>query len=270
MVPALHRLKNGMPAATCSRCDRVNLGAMVLASRGCLSQDSVDERGDRSSRRANVSSHACRVVDMNGRKHCACSRAIVAPSRRFFLAALAAAVISPTGAHAQAGGSASSEDIRVMRMALDEARQGDFPFGAVIVRDGSVIARGHNVGPTTHDPTAHGEMVAIRRCLDDFVSSDRFSDDQTGRARQRGFFNLLPSGLPKPCVGFLLAIGLALARDDEELSRYQSCRTRLRVTRIGPQIDEQQPRTGLHTCSHLAQQFDVVRYREDVGGVCDD
>jgi len=32
---------------------------MVLASRGCLSQDSVDERGDRSSRRANVSFHAC-------------------------------------------------------------------------------------------------------------------------------------------------------------------------------------------------------------------
>jgi hypothetical protein len=39
---------------------------------------------------------------MNGRKHCACSRAVVAPSRRFFLAGLAAAVISPTGAHAQA------------------------------------------------------------------------------------------------------------------------------------------------------------------------
>jgi tRNA(Arg) A34 adenosine deaminase TadA len=52
-----------------------------------------------------------------------------------------------------------------MRMALDEARQGDFPFGAVIVRDGSVIARGRNLGRTTHDPTAHGEMVAIRHCL---------------------------------------------------------------------------------------------------------
>src|SRR5262249_48709198 len=99
---------------------------------------------------------------------------------------------------------------------------------------------------------------------------DRFGDDQTGRARQRRFFNLIPSGLSEPCVGFLLAIGLSLARDDEELSRYQRCRTRLRVTRIGPQIDEQQPCTGLHTCPHLAQQFDVMRYREDMGGVCDD
>jgi tRNA(Arg) A34 adenosine deaminase TadA len=54
-----------------------------------------------------------------------------------------------------------------MRMAIEEARQADFPFGAVIVRDGTVIARGRNLGRTMHDPTAHGEMVAIRRCVTD-------------------------------------------------------------------------------------------------------
>src|SRR6516162_9551094 len=79
--------------------------------------------------------------------------------------------ISPALAHAQAGGPASGEDVRFMRMALDEARQGDFPFGAVIVRDGSVIAHGRNLGRTTDDPTAHGEMVAIRRCLHDHGSA---------------------------------------------------------------------------------------------------
>ena len=52
-----------------------------------------------------------------------------------------------------------------MRMAIEEARQADFPFGAVIVRDGAVIARGRNLGRTNRDPTAHGEMVAIRACL---------------------------------------------------------------------------------------------------------
>jgi tRNA(adenine34) deaminase len=52
-----------------------------------------------------------------------------------------------------------------MRLAIEEARLGDFPFGAVIVRDGEVIARGRNLGKTDGDPTAHGEMVAIRRCL---------------------------------------------------------------------------------------------------------
>ena len=58
-----------------------------------------------------------------------------------------------------------------MRMALDEARQPDFPFGAVIVREGQVIARGRNLGKTNDDPTAHGEMVAIRRCLADHGSA---------------------------------------------------------------------------------------------------
>ena len=52
-----------------------------------------------------------------------------------------------------------------MRLALDEARQGDFPFGAVIVRDAEVIARGANMGRRLDDPTAHGEMQAIRHGL---------------------------------------------------------------------------------------------------------
>jgi guanine deaminase len=37
------------------------------------------------------------------------------------------------------------------------------PFGAVIVREGEVIARAHNLVLRTHDPTAHAEIVAIRR-----------------------------------------------------------------------------------------------------------
>ena len=58
-----------------------------------------------------------------------------------------------------------------MRMALEEARQGDYAFGCVIARDNEVIARGHNLGKTNDDPTAHGEMVAIRRCLADHGSA---------------------------------------------------------------------------------------------------
>ena len=54
---------------------------------------------------------------------------------------------------------------------IDEARQADFPFGAVIVREGAVLARGRNLGRTNDDPTAHGEMVAIRRCLADHGSA---------------------------------------------------------------------------------------------------
>jgi tRNA(Arg) A34 adenosine deaminase TadA len=60
---------------------------------------------------------------------------------------------------------APSEDQAFMRLALDEARHGDYPFGAVIVRDSKVIARGRNLGKVHDDPTAHAEMTAIRRCL---------------------------------------------------------------------------------------------------------
>ena len=53
-----------------------------------------------------------------------------------------------------------------MRLALDQAHNawlvGEVPVGAVIVRDGQVVATGYNRPITTHDPTAHAEIVALR------------------------------------------------------------------------------------------------------------
>jgi tRNA(Arg) A34 adenosine deaminase TadA len=98
-------------------------------------------------------------------EHYACERASAPTNRRSFVAGFACSAFLPAAALAQPGASGASDDVRFMRMALDEARRADFPFGAVIVRDGSVIARGRNLGRTNDDPTAHGEMVAIRRCL---------------------------------------------------------------------------------------------------------
>lgn len=53
-----------------------------------------------------------------------------------------------------------------MRIALDQAQNawlvGEVPVGAVIVREGQVIATGYNRPITTHDPTAHAEIVALR------------------------------------------------------------------------------------------------------------
>jgi tRNA(adenine34) deaminase len=85
-------------------------------------------------------------------------------SRRGVITALASVALLSADP-AVAATDASADDERFMRMALDEARRGDFPFGAVIVRDGRVLARGRNLGKTNGDPTAHGEMMAIRHCL---------------------------------------------------------------------------------------------------------
>jgi tRNA(adenine34) deaminase len=92
-----------------------------------------------------------------------CASRHILPTRRSFVAGFACTAALATTAQAQRA--ASAEDEAFMRMAIEEARQADFPFGAVIVRDGAVIARGRNLGRTNGDPTAHGEMVAIRRCL---------------------------------------------------------------------------------------------------------
>ena len=53
-----------------------------------------------------------------------------------------------------------------MHIALDEARQaaaeGEIPVGAVLVKDGAVIAKAHNRRENDHDPTAHAELLCLR------------------------------------------------------------------------------------------------------------
>ncbi len=57
-------------------------------------------------------------------------------------------------------------DDHAMRLALDQAAaaiaHGDVPIGAVVVRDGQVIAARHNERELSGDPTAHAEVLAIR------------------------------------------------------------------------------------------------------------
>jgi tRNA(adenine34) deaminase len=60
----------------------------------------------------------------------------------------------------------SDNDTTFMRAALEQAREaaanGEVPVGAVVVRQGEIVAVGRNNPLTTHDPTAHAEMVALR------------------------------------------------------------------------------------------------------------
>ena len=58
-----------------------------------------------------------------------------------------------------------TDDERYMREALNEAKAAlkddEIPIGAVVVADGRIIGRGHNLTETLHDVTAHAEMQAI-------------------------------------------------------------------------------------------------------------
>lgn len=54
-----------------------------------------------------------------------------------------------------------------MQAALDEARlayaKGEIPIGAIAVHQDQIIARGHNCKESERDPTAHAEMIALRK-----------------------------------------------------------------------------------------------------------
>ena len=58
------------------------------------------------------------------------------------------------------------DDEQVMQLALEEARRcldhGDVPIGAVVTREGEVLAAAGNERESANDPTAHAEILALR------------------------------------------------------------------------------------------------------------
>ena len=66
---------------------------------------------------------------------------------------------------------------KYMEEAIKEAKEGinnghGGPFGSVIVKDGRIIGRGHNMVLINHDSTAHGEITAIRNTEKDLGTHD--------------------------------------------------------------------------------------------------
>ena len=100
-----------------------------------------------------------------------------------------------------------------MRLALDEAQkardEGEIPVGAVVVHQGEVVARTHNLRESAQDPTAHAEILALR--------------DAAGSLKNRrlGDCTLYVTLEPCPmCAGAMVMAGLGAcyfgARDERQ------------------------------------------------------
>lgn len=63
------------------------------------------------------------------------------------------------------------KDEEYMKIAIEEARKSSFPYGAVIVKDGEIIAKAGS-GKIENDPTAHAETTAVRRACSNLQTAD--------------------------------------------------------------------------------------------------
>ena len=61
--------------------------------------------------------------------------------------------------------------IQAIEQSRESVRQGGFPAGTVIVKDGKVIAKGISIENILHDPTSHGEVNSIREACKNINSS---------------------------------------------------------------------------------------------------
>ena len=61
---------------------------------------------------------------------------------------------------------------RAVELAMSGMKNGGGPFGAVIVRDGKIIAEAYNRVVPDHDPTAHAEIIAIREASSTLKTHD--------------------------------------------------------------------------------------------------
>ncbi len=142
-------------------------------------------------------------------------------------------------------------DVAAMRLALAQARlageAGEVPVGAVVLdADGVVIGEGFNTTITGHDPTAHAEVVALRRAA-----------AAVGNYRLPGaslFVTLEPCVM---CVGALLHARLARVVYGALDPKTGACHSVLQLPAVG-QINHQtrfEPGLLAAECGDLLQDF---------------
>jgi tRNA(Arg) A34 adenosine deaminase TadA len=119
-----------------------------------------------------------------------------------------------------------SADPRFMRRAIELARIGmnsgaGGPFGAVVVKDGEIIGEGYNRVISTLDPTAHGEVVAIRDACQKqrSFSLEGCEIHTTGEPCPMCLGAILWSRIPRIYYGFSITDAATIGFDDREFYR---------------------------------------------------
>ena len=84
----------------------------------------------------------------------------------------------------------SPTDVAMMTHALILAKHGagcgEIPVGAVVVHDGQILGEGFNCPISTHDPTHHAEIVALRQaCQGSLMLSQFFKQRREDKKRQK-------------------------------------------------------------------------------------
>ena len=153
----------------------------------------------------------------------------------------------------------SDEDKKYMKMALAEARNAleydEVPIGAVVVCNGEVVGKGFNLREKTQDPTAHAEMIALRKAAEK-QASWRLEDCQL-------YVTLEPCSM---CAGALLQARiekLVFAARDPKAGAVKSLYQLLDDSRFNHQVDVVEGVMKEKSAQLLKDFFRDLRKRKD-------
>jgi len=147
------------------------------------------------------------------------------------------------------------DDLTFMQLALAEARasseSGEVPIGAVLVHEGTVLARSGNRTIRDNDPTAHAEIVVIREAAR-LLGNHRLADTSL-------YVTLEPCAM---CAGAIIQARiprLVYAADDPKGGAFRSCFEILTSSRLNHRVDVTSGLLGEESASLLQTFFSARR-----------
>jgi tRNA(adenine34) deaminase len=145
-------------------------------------------------------------------------------------------------------------DLEFMQVALDEARAAadadEVPVGAILVKDGQILARGNNRTIRDCDPTAHAEIIALREAAR-FASNYRLMGTTL-------YVTIEPCAM---CAGAIIQARVprvVYGADDPKGGAVRSCFEVLSHAKLNHQV-EVTPGVMAEECSAILQKFFTAR-----------